>query len=388
MFNIVSQDQLAQCTAESILARGGGGSYAVYNALLILVAVSIAALPLTTVTVSIQSNGFVRPAKEKAALIAPVAGRISRIFVAENQIVRKDQEIISIEDQILRAKIEAVEEELREKRDLVHDLESLIGSIEMTPRGEVQTVTSAAGASQLKFQEGLREIEYAQDVAAKELDRARKLLSTSAVAAKVVEEREAAFRSVEVKGGILLRSQSAEWNQQLLETKLRVKELEVNRQQLALDQELTKIRAPEGGAIEGLLSWATGGYVQSGQTIAQVSPDGDLVAEIYVSPRDIGFVYPGQLVRLQIDAFNYNQWGSISATVIDVAQDFTVHDQREVFKVRCAPSVDHLQLKNGLIGRLRKGMSVRASFLVSDCTLLDLLIGEIDNWLNPVRSTR
>nr|WP_271591098.1 HlyD family efflux transporter periplasmic adaptor subunit [Bradyrhizobium sp. CCBAU 65884] len=62
------------------------------------------------------------------------------------------------------------------------------------------------------------------------------------------------------------------------------------------------------------------------------------MAEIYVSPKDIGFVQMGQAVRLQVDVFNHNQWGGIDAKVLNVAQDFIVLDKRLVFKVRCALS--------------------------------------------------
>ncbi len=361
------------------------------------VVATLVSLPLITITVSAQSAGIIRPTVEKTPLIAPVSGRISRILAVENDLVAQGQEILALDDEVVEEKLRALTGDIRAKSDLARDLETLISSGTQA-KDPIRLLTESATAERAHFLNLLRENQYARSNAAAELDRAKRLLSAAAAPAKAVDEKAFALQTIEVQGEILALRKSAEWNQQLFDINLRLKELTATLHQLENERDLTRIRAPVcenerdltrirspvSGAIEQFSGLTPGSYIQAGQTVAWVSPDGELVAEIYVSPNDIGFVRPGQSVRLQVDAFNYNQWGVIDATVLDVAQDFTLHDRSPVFKVRCALSRSHLALKNGVIGHLKKGMTVRARFLVADRTLLQLLYNEVDDWLNPL----
>ncbi|NRP75835.1 Leukotoxin export protein LtxD [Ensifer psoraleae] len=359
----------------------------IYKIVVLAVAATLVSLPLITVTVSVQSAGTIRPIIEKTPLIAPVSGRISRIVARENELVAQGQEILSLDDQVVEEKLKALTADIRAKSDLARDLESLIssGTRAMSP---IRLLTESAAAERAHFLNRLRENQYAASNAAAELERAKRLVSVAAAPTKTVDEKAFALQSIEVQGEILVRRKSAEWNQQLFDTNLRLKELTATLHQLENERDLTRIRAPVSGAVEQFSGLTTGSYVQAGQTVASISPDGELVAEIYVSPNDIGFVRPGQSVRLQVAAFNYNQWGVIDATVLNVAQDFTLDDGKPVFKIRCGLSRSHLTAKNGAIGQLKKGMTVRARFLVADRTLLQLLYGDVDDWLNPLLAGR
>ncbi|MFB6462803.1 HlyD family secretion protein [Bradyrhizobium tunisiense] len=357
-----------------------------YKIIVLSVVAALVSLPLVTITVSVQSAGTIRPTIEKTPLIAPVSGRISHIVAVENDLVAQGQQILILDDEVVEEKLRALTGEIRAKSDLARDLGTLI-SAATDAKDDIHLLTGFAMAERLHFLNLLRENQYAESNAAAELDRAKRLVSVAAAPAKAVDEKAFALQSIAVKGDIITRRKSAEWNQQLFDTSLRLKELAANLHQLENERDLTRIRAPVAGALEQFSGLTPGSYVQAGQTVAWVSPDGELVAEIYVSPKDIGFVRPAQPVRLQVDAFNYNQWGVIDATVLDVAQDYTLHDRKPIFKVRCALSRNHLALKNGVIGHLKKGMTVQARFLVADRSLLQLLYNEVDDWLNPLLTT-
>lgn len=356
---------------------------AIYKVLVLSVVAALVSLPLITISVSVQSAGIIRPAVEKTPLVAPVSGRISRVLAVENDLVAQRQEIVALDDEVVEEKLRALTGDIRAKSDLARDLETLISSGTQA-KDPIHLLTESATAERAHFLNLLRENQYARSNAAAELDRAKRLFSAAAAPEKSVEEKAFALQNVEIQGEILARRKSAEWNQQLFDVNLRLNQLTATLHQLENERDLTRIRAPVSGALEQFSGLTPGSYVQAGQTVAWVSPDAELVAEIYVSPSDIGFVRPGQSVRLQVDAFNYNQWGVIDATVLDVAQDFTLHDRSPVFKVRCALSRTRLALENGVIGHLKKGMTVTARFLLGDRTLLQLLYNGVDDWLNPL----
>ncbi|ARM91485.1 HlyD family secretion protein (plasmid) [Rhizobium sp. CIAT894] len=379
--------ETASCTAESILARRSGRSLSIYRAILLFVAAAFGSLPLVTIPVSMQSVGTIRPIVEKTPLIAPVSGRISRVLAFENDVVAKGKEIIAFDDHVIEEKLSGVLADIHAKSDLAHDFQTLISSgarLSVSPPLQ----TESAMAERVHFLNLLRENQNARSNAAAELDRAKRLVSAAAAPAKTVDEKAFALQNIEVQGEILVRRKTADWNQKLLDANLSLKELTATLHQLEHERDLHRIRAPVSGALEQFSGLAHGSYVQSGQTVGWISPNDDLVAEIYVSPNDIGFVQPGQPVRLQVDAFNYNQWGVIKARVVEVAQDFTLHDGNPVFKVQCALSRSELALKSGAIGHLKKGMTVRARFLLANRTLLQLLYDEADDWLNPMLAGR
>ncbi|MDA9405802.1 HlyD family secretion protein [Bradyrhizobium sp. CCBAU 45384] len=359
----------------------------IYKITVLSVAVALASLPFITVTLSVQSAGAIRPTIEKTPLIAPVSGRISRVLAFENDLVAQGREILALDDKVIEEKIGALSNEFHLKSDRAADLQLLISSGAQVDASD-RLRTEAAAAERLYFLNMVRENQYARDNAAAELERARRLVAVAAAPAKVLEEKAFALQSLEVKGEVLARSKFSEWNQQLFDTNLRLQELTARPHELENEHDLTHIRAPVSGALEQFAGLTPGIFVQAGQTVGWVSPEGELVAEIYVSPKDIGYVQPGQAVRLQVDAFNYNQWGVIDATVVDVAQDFIMQDKNPVFKVRCALSRSYLELPNGIIGHLKKGMTVRARFLVTKRTLLKLLYNELDDWLNPLLAAR
>lgn len=386
MNNIQITPETAWYTAESIMSRRSGRSLAIYKVIVLSAVAALVSLPLVTIPVSVQSAGSIRPVIEKTPLVAPVSGLVSRILAVDNGRVAKGQEILTLDGGVVEEKLVALRADIRAKSDFASDLEGLISSA--TTTGRVRLLTETAKFERAHFLNLLRENEFSRSNAAAELDLAKRLLSISTTPAKSVHEKAFALQSIEVQRETLLKSKSAEWSQKLLDTALRLKELAANLRQLEKELDLTHIRTPVSGALEGFSGLSPGSYVQAGQTVGSVSPSGELVAHIYVSPNDIGLVRLGQSVRLEVDAFNYNQWGLIEATVLDVAQDFTLIDGRPTFKVRCTLSRSHLALNNGAIGHLKKGMTVRARFLVADRTILQLLYRGADDWLNPLVAGR
>ncbi|QRM27833.1 HlyD family secretion protein [Microvirga sp. VF16] len=80
------------------------------------------------------------------------------------------------------------------------------------------------------------------------------------------------------------------------------------------------ITAPIGGRVTALQA-AHGQIVDSAKPLMTLLPDGaSLLAELFVPSRAIGFVEPGQRVRLMVDAFPYQRFGTQSGHVETVSQ--------------------------------------------------------------------
>ncbi|MEE1655182.1 HlyD family efflux transporter periplasmic adaptor subunit [Microvirga sp. CF3062] len=80
------------------------------------------------------------------------------------------------------------------------------------------------------------------------------------------------------------------------------------------------ITAPLAGRVTAL-QVAPGQIVDVNKPLLTLLPDGAvLLAELFVPSRAIGFVEPGQPVRLMVDAFPYQRFGTLSGSVETVSQ--------------------------------------------------------------------
>jgi hemolysin D len=91
----------------------------------------------------------------------------------------------------------------------------------------------------------------------------------------------------------------------------------------------TQLRAPTDGVVEALAIHTLHGVVLPGQRLMTIVPDGrHLMIEAQLANKDVGFVYPGQSVKVKIETFNFTRYGIIEGTVIDVSRDAVNQDPR------------------------------------------------------------
>ena len=157
--------------------------------------------------------------------------------------------------------------------------------------------------------------------------------------------------STKVEEGL---KQLAELENQISETRLTLK--------------YQKIQAPVAGVVFDLKPTAPG-YVVSGnvpEPVLKLVPSDHLVARIFLTNKDIGFVDKGQKVNVRIDAFPYNEFGDIEGKVSSIGSDVLAPDQTYNyfrFPVTVGLDEDHLTYKGRRL-QLVSGMSVTANTLL------------------------
>jgi HlyD family secretion protein len=157
---------------------------------------------------------------------------------------------------------------------------------------------------------------------------------------------------------------------------------------LEVQKENYVILSPISGTIANFLGIQVGSYMNAGQTIAEISPDHDLIVETAVSPNDIGLIKKDQRIKYQIDAFNYNQWGLLTGEVVDIDRNVTIDNNVSYFKVRCSLDSLDMSLKTGYTTKVTKGMTLTSRFMITRRSLYELLFDKVDDWLNPTQITK
>jgi len=80
------------------------------------------------------------------------------------------------------------------------------------------------------------------------------------------------------------------------------------------------VRAPQSGTVSTVLAEA-GQSVSPASALATLVPEGAVLqAQLYAPSRAVGFVQPGQRVRLRFEAFPYQKFGQQQAHVLHVSR--------------------------------------------------------------------
>ena len=341
------------------------------------------ALPFVTTNISAQAPGILRPLAEKTEVRPLVAGTITRLLARENQTVRQGDTLLLLQSGAMEAQQTLNAKQQADKIAFITDLKSLVGGA--LPRGGLRTQLYGQQAAQFHYQ--YEQLRNQLQKSARDLATTQRLYAGKVIARIELEDKTFAHRKLLDEARVLAEMQRSQWQADLNAHRAALAELRGQQQQLRQERRLYALTAPVAGTVQQLAGKYAGSYVQAGELLGTISPDGDLLAECYVAPKDIGFVRVGMPVRFQVDAFDYNQWGMIEGRVTDVGRDFmSLGEKQPVFKVRCRLSHSYLQLKSGYRGTLRKSMTVRARFLLAQRSLWQLLFDKADDWLNPTQN--
>ena len=86
--------------------------------------------------------------------------------------------------------------------------------------------------------------------------------------------------------------------------------------------ELLELRAPQAGRVKDLATHTPGTVVAPGTVIATVVPNGEpLLAEVWVTNLDAGFIAPKQNARIKLVAYPFQQYGMLEGVVRHVGAD-------------------------------------------------------------------
>jgi len=271
-------------------------------------------------------------------------------------------------------------------RQLLEDVGRIVNHAGLRDKSTTEPVflTEQYRASWLQFRQELEDRELNRDQAERIYRRYHSLYEKGAITLSESEKIRFEYDKSISDQNLLINRWRSQWEMEAGSYRREQNELLSLEAEIEEQNKLFTLRAPVNGSVQSLAGIQTGSYVFVNQKIAEISPNAQLIALCYIKPADIGLIRKGQPVNLQVDAFNYNQWGFISGEVIDISDDIIFSDQGvAVFKVRCVLGSDHLKLKNEYKGYLKKGMSFTARFLVAERTLFELLYDKLDDWLNP-----
>ena len=349
----------------------------IYGILLLSIIAIFIALPYVWLDIYSTSRGILKPEKERNQILSLYSGKIDTICIKQNQFVHKGDTLLIVNNNIGKERLKLAE---NKKEDIVKfskDLDYLLTVKNL----KVSNLKSLKYQKELlQYQQQLRDLNTRYAKAKRDFTRQTKLYNKEVIAKVEYENSKYAYDLTVNDLNNFRKQKKSQWQGELTQLETSLQEYQSSVSQTKEENKNYIITAPISGTIQNLIGLEQGSFLTAGKTIAEISPDTNLIAECYVTPSDIGLIKQGNPIKFQIDAFNYNQWGMATGNIIDINKDITVVNNQPMFRVVCKIDQQYLTLKNGFKGKLKKGMTFNARFFIIKRTAYQLLYDKIDDW--------
>jgi multidrug resistance efflux pump len=367
---------------DAYLVKYSTPSQKIYWLVLIAIVTALVLLPFIYVDVSVQETGIIRPVVEKTEIKAGITEFVDSVYVKEGQSIRQGDTLLTFLPSNPDYKIRYQQKRMDDFREHLHDLKYLA-------KGNKPPAFYSESRRQeyVFYQQQINEYETGLSKTEKDLKRNQALFEKKVIAAEEYEGYQYEYNKALNALASLKDNQFKQWQSDLNVYSNSFEEMAASLNQEIKEKNRYIIISPVNGSLDQFNGIYKGSHIQAGSSLAIISPDSTLYVEVYVSPRNIGYINLEMPVNIQVSSFNYNEWGTISGKVTEISSDFMTDNSGEnaFYKVKCSLDKNHLIRKNGVKGVLKKGMSVSAHFMITRRSLFDLLYQKMDDWANPAQ---
>jgi HlyD family secretion protein len=317
------------------------------------------------------ADGKLVPSTYLKIVQPPEQGIVREILVKEGEAVRAGQVLIRMDSVLAGADVKAIRAEHDNKRLALRRIDAQLTGRKFSREGSdpaelalqveaqyaanVRAYENALAQEQSLLEKARHDLAAAQATKAKleqvlphyvEQEKAFEKLTKDGFASRIMYtdkrreriEKEQDLRTQEftIRSNQSLIEQSerkilqitADYRRQLQTERLEMaSQLEKLTQELAKlshRHELLELRAPQAGIVKDLATHTAGTVAAPGTILMTLVPEGDkLVAEVWVSNQDVGFVRPGQEAKLKLVTFQFQKYGMIEGRVLHVNADAT-----------------------------------------------------------------
>ena len=176
----------------------------------------------------------------------------------------------------------------------------------------------------------------------------------------------------------------------IVDNQNRISELESQISQTEQQLIYQNLKAPMTGKIFDLQ--ASPGFVANPtQKLMKIVPQENLIAEVFITNQDIGFVKEGMTVDVRIDSFPFSEYGDIQGEIISIGSDALPPDQiYDFYRFPAKIKLDSQTLNTS--GReipLQSGMSVSTNIkLREDRRVISLFLERFTKEVESLKNVR
>jgi len=176
----------------------------------------------------------------------------------------------------------------------------------------------------------------------------------------------------------------------IVENNKKIAENDSQLSQTQMNLQYQSINSPVSGTVFELKAHTPGFVVTSSEPILKVVPDDALVAKVYITNKDIGFVKEGMTVDVRIDSFPFSEFGDVKGKLVWIGSDALPPDQIYPF-YRFPAKVRLEQQSISINGRkvlLQSGMSVSGNIKLRERTVMSIFTDMFSSSVESLKFVR
>ena len=336
-----------------------------------------------SVDVNLQCRGIITTREKQGDVKSPIYGKLIHLKLFENVYVNAGDTIAIVDTMEIHQSFGIIKTRLELLNEEIGDLVTLTKPSRNIGYSFLHLKTLKYQQENQRF---IADIKYQRaeiDNLKKEFERQKQLFENKVIPITEYEQSKYRLENSQLRYNQLFETQFVNW-QDALKTNIN-HQLSLKESLNNLEKERLKcfITAPLSGYVQNLVAIQVGAAVFPNQELCRISPNDDLLVEMYISPTDIGYVYEKQKVKYRIDSFNANQWGMLDGSILEISNDIST-SEGQVYGFKVHGSLNGLTLQyDGKTAQLRKGMTLTANLILTQRTIAQLLFDDISDWLNP-----
>jgi hemolysin D len=362
------------------------------------------------------ANGKLVP-KGRTASVQPLEmGTVARIAVKEGQVVKKGQVILEMDTTLADREVERLQILLQSTQTEYQQSAMLIRQTQLQGETRFSIAQSQIDGQRIAIGQLRQEARTQQTVMAQlqddaiaqntRLARFKPLADIGAISKEQVFTVEQSVRerqrSMTQSRGELANSQG---QVQRLTVELQQKQAEARQVQQATNRELQELKlrlgamaaksketqvliataqakrnqrfihAPIAGTILALNIQQQGRVIQPGEQLAEIAPAGQpLILSTVLSNQQAGFIKLGMPVKVKLDAYPYQDHGTIAGKIVAISPDSTSSEKLgEVYRVDIALDRHYVTAK-GQKRQLKPGLTATAEIVTRKRRVMDVIL--------------
>jgi multidrug efflux pump subunit AcrA (membrane-fusion protein) len=171
----------------------------------------------------------------------------------------------------------------------------------------------------------------------------------------------------------------------ILENEKQLQEIDSQITQLQQTLQYQELKAPVSGSVFNLKANLPGYVANTTEPILEIVPTDSLVARVFITNRDIGFVREGMEVDVRVDSFPYSEFGDVKGTLTHIGSDALPPDEANpYYRFPAEITLEDQSITiNGEPVQLQSGMSLSANIKTRPRRVImifaDLFVRKIDS---------
>jgi len=321
----------------------------------------------------VPAHGKLIPAGEAHEIQSPVEGVISEVLVHNGDIVKKGQVLMRMNQEVAQAEMEGLE---KQKAAILQDQTSLAQK-RAQREGLAKQIPGASDLVRIKKEAYEHYSQVLGGVVSQVeiLDRKAEWVN----AQRNLDQLQSDYARV-----------SSELDQQEHDVTRRLAEIDSSRAASQQKLGFHEIKAPLDGVVFDMAKKAPGTVVGAKDKLFDIIPGEDLVAEVFLTNKDIGFIHEGLPAVVRLDTFPFREFGEIKGTLSYLAADaLPPNDEFKYPRFPARIKLDHqFLIHNGEKLPLKSGMAAMVNIQVRSRTLLSILTDEFAKPFDTLETVR